>query len=189
MRRTMSRRVGGAIVAVTMVLAMGRGTAAGRTPAPAGPSPGWMSGLHWVNSAPLQPADLAGRVVLVEFWTFDCYNCRRTVPAMKALASRYRGDSSVVIVGVHTPEMEREHDVRRVRNAVRELGLDFPVAQDNAFTAWRAFGNQYWPSLYVLDGRGMVKLNHIGELHVGTPEWGRVTATVDALRHTKARAS
>jgi len=142
----------------------------------------WLEGLAWVNTRPLTRADLAGKVVVVEFWTFDCINCRRTVPAMKRLEQEYRGASDVAIVGIHTPELEHERDAGNVRRAVERLGLGYPVARDNELRAWHAFDNRYWPALYVLDRNDRVRSTHVGELHVGTPAWSELHRTIERLR-------
>ena len=142
----------------------------------------WLAELRWVNAKPLAPADLKGKVVLVEFWTFDCINCRRTVPAMRRLAASYGGARDVVIIGLHTPELEHERDLGNVRRAIQRLGLTFPVAQDNDYSAWRAFDNHYWPALYLIDRGGVIRATHIGELHLDTPEWRALLGQIDALR-------
>src|SRR5438445_4966826 len=95
-----------------------------RTPGP------WLPGLRWVHSRPLEDADLAGRVVLVEFWAFDCINCRRTVPAMRRLEVEHRAEKDLVIIGVHTPELEEERDFGNLTRAVGRLGIRYPVAHD-----------------------------------------------------------
>jgi len=147
---------------------------------------GWLEGLRWVNADPISAATIKGRVVVVEFWTFDCINCRRTIPAMKALADAFPDSKDVTIIGVHTPELERERDFGNVRRAVSRLGLRFAVAQDNDYSAWNAFQNQYWPALYVLDRRGAVRYQHVGELHLGTPAWEELQRTIRELRKTRA---
>jgi thiol-disulfide isomerase/thioredoxin len=157
------------------------------TPPAAGASnvvsaPIWLSGLRWVNVRPISAADLRGKVVVVEFWTFDCVNCRRTVPAMRTLAGSYRAAQDVVVIGIHTPELDHERRFDNVRRAVDRLGLRFPVAQDNDYTAWRAFDNHYWPALYVIDRSGAIRTRHIGELHFGTPAWKALIGNIEALR-------
>jgi len=141
---------------------------------------------EWLNSRPLTHADLAGKVVLVEFWTFDCINCRRTVPAMKRLYTRFAEGGDVVIVGVHTPELAHERDPRAVQRAIDRLQLPYPVLLDNTMANWRAFDNQYWPALYVIDRRGVIRDLHIGELHEGTPAWRSVVALIESLRRERA---
>src|SRR2546426_956054 len=133
------------------VLPLPRPGAAGARPGP------WLEGLKWVNARPLSAADLRGKVVLVEFWTFDCINCRRTVPAISRLAAAYGKARDVLILGIHTPELEHERDTPSVRRAVRRLKLLIPVAQDNDFVAWRAFDNHYWPAIHVLDAQGAIR--------------------------------
>jgi thiol-disulfide isomerase/thioredoxin len=148
----------------------------------AGPPGAWLRGVRWMNASPPAARDLAGRVVAVEFWTFECINCRRTLPAMKALDAEYRGARDVAIVSVHTPELERERDPAELRRAIARLGIRYPVAQDNDLVAWRAFGNQYWPCLYLLDRRGAIRYRHIGELHPDTPGWAAFRQAIEELR-------
>jgi thiol-disulfide isomerase/thioredoxin len=142
--------------------------------------PDWTSGLVWLQPARLDPTALTGRVTVVEFWTFACINCRRTIPAMRALASSVAPE--VAIVGIHTPETDEERDAAAVRRAIAREHIGFAVAQDNDYRAWRAFGNQYWPALYLLDRQGRVRYSHIGELHLGTPQWKAVLGEIAALR-------
>ena len=146
----------------------------GRRPAPP------IVSKTWINSAPIRPADLKGRVVLVEFWTFGCGNCQATVPAMQRLWSDY-GDRRLVLVGVHTPETSTEREPGNVRAAIAEQKISFPVALDNDYRIWKSFGNRYWPTIYVIDARGALRFTHIGELHVGTNEWRDLTRRIDAL--------
>lgn len=156
--------------------------ASGAAGTPPGETPGdeWLAHVEWVNHAPLGAPDLRGHVVVVEFWAFECINCRRTVPAMRKLSETFKG-SNVLILGLHSPELDEERVRANVVEAVKQYQLDYPVAQDNEFAAWRAFGNQYWPALYVLDGAGRVRARHIGELHLGTPEWNSLVGTIRDL--------
>jgi len=117
---------------------------------------------QWLNSAPLTAADLRGKVVLVDFWTYSCINCLRTLPYVKAWAAKYR-DQGLVVVGVHAPEFAFERDLANVRRAVQELGIGYPVAVDNQFAIWRAYANRYWPAHYFIDARGRVRHHHFGE--------------------------
>ena len=117
---------------------------------------------EWVNSEPLTLASLRGKVVVIDFWTYSCINCLRTLPYLKAWDETYRGDG-LVIVGVHSPEFAFERVPANVRREVRSLGLRYPVALDNGFETWRAFGNQYWPAKFFLDRRGHVRFAHFGE--------------------------
>ena len=99
---------------------------------------------------------------------------------MRALHERYN-DDGLIVIGVHTPEFEREKDVQKVSEAIERLQLPYAVAIDNESVTWRAFRNQYWPSLFVIDKRGVVRTNHIGELHEGTPDWDEMTGLVEQL--------
>src|SRR5215210_4263760 len=116
---------------------------------------------EWLNSPRLTPSDLLGKVVLVDFCTYTCINWLRTLPYVRAWAKRYT--HGLVVVGVHTPEFPFEHDLDNVRRAVREMGIEYPIAIDNHYAIWNAFGNQYWPALYFIDARGRVRQHHFGE--------------------------
>jgi thiol-disulfide isomerase/thioredoxin len=116
----------------------------------------------WLNSEPLTADALRGRVVAVQFWTYSCVNWLRTLPYVAAWAERY-ADRGLVVVGAHAPEFSFEHDLANVRRAAAELGVAYPVVIDNEFAIWRAFGNHYWPALYVVDGDGHVRYEHFGE--------------------------
>lgn len=140
---------------------------------------------RWLNSEPLTDAALRGKVRLVEFWTFACINCLRTVPAMNRLQQRLAG-GDVVVIGVHTPELDRERDPRQVEEAIRRLQIRFPVALDNDYATWRAYGNHYWPALYVVDKRGVIRHVHVGELHEGTTAWKSLLDLVERLRREPA---
>jgi thiol-disulfide isomerase/thioredoxin len=116
----------------------------------------------WLNSPPLTEADLRGKVVLVDFWTYTCINWLRTLPYLRAWAEKY-GDQGLVVIGVHTPEFEFEKDAENVRRAVNAMGIEYPVATDNEYAVWRAFQNHAWPALYFIDVQGRVRYRHIGE--------------------------
>ena len=116
----------------------------------------------WIGSEPLSPAALRDHVVLVNFWTLTCINWLRQEPYVRAWARAYRADG-LVVLGVHTPEFSFEHDVERVRRAVAERGIDYPVAVDNDYAIWRAFANRYWPALYFADAEGVIRDEHFGE--------------------------
>src|SRR5437773_748597 len=116
----------------------------------------------WVNSRPLSIPKLRGKVVLVDFWTYSCINCLRTLPYLKAWDARYRS-KGLVILGVHTPEFAFEHDLGNVRAAVKRLGVRYPVALDNSYGTWKAYGNQYWPADYLVDQAAHVRDVHFGE--------------------------
>ncbi len=116
----------------------------------------------WVNSRPLSLPRLRGKVVLVDFWTYSCINCLRTLPYLKAWDARYRS-KGLVILGVHTPEFAFEHDLGNVRGAVKRLGVRYPVALDNSYGTWKAYANNYWPADYLVDQAGRVRHIHFGE--------------------------
>jgi len=117
---------------------------------------------EWVNSPPLTPELLRGKVVLVDFWTYSCINCLRTLPYVRAWAQKYK-DAGLVVIGVHTPEFAFEKRSANVHRAIKDLGIEFPVAVDSDFAVRRAFGNQYWPALYFIDSRGRIRHHKFGE--------------------------
>jgi thiol-disulfide isomerase/thioredoxin len=123
---------------------------------------------EWLNSPRLTPPSLAGKVVLVDFWTYTCINWLRTLPYLRAWTHKYR--QGLVVIGVHTPEFEFEKNVDNVRRAVRQLRIEYPIAIDNDYSIWRAFKNQYWPALYFIDARGRVRQHHFGEGEYGRSE-------------------
>jgi thiol-disulfide isomerase/thioredoxin len=116
----------------------------------------------WLNSPPLTAADLQGKVVLVDFWTYTCINWLRTVPYVRAWAARYK-EAGLVVIGVHTPEFSFEENVDNVRKAAKERGVTYPIAIDNDRAIWSGFGNHYWPALYFIDASGRVRDHHFGE--------------------------
>jgi thiol-disulfide isomerase/thioredoxin len=116
----------------------------------------------WLNSEPLGPAELRGRVVLVNFWTLTCINWLRQEPYVRAWSQAYR-DDGLVVIGVHTPEFAFEHDIDGVRRATRERRIGYPVAVDNDYAVWSAFDNHYWPALYFVDADGIIRDHHFGE--------------------------
>lgn len=116
----------------------------------------------WFNSAPLKVADLRGKVVLVNFWTYGCVNCVNTLPHVTQLYSKYK-DKGFVIVGIHTPEFPFEHSSNSVQAALKRHGITYPVAQDNKSATWNAYRNQYWPAQYIVDQSGRIVYSHAGE--------------------------
>ena len=116
----------------------------------------------WLNSAPVTEAALRGRVVLIQFWTFTCINWLRTLPYVRAWNRRYAGEG-LVAIGVHTPEFDVEEDAENVRRAADHLRVDYPIALDTAYTIWDAFGNRFWPALYLIDAHGRIRYNYFGE--------------------------
>jgi thiol-disulfide isomerase/thioredoxin len=125
----------------------------------------------WFNTpegAQLRLADLRGRVVLLEFWTFGCVNCQRTLPFLRRLHRQYQPEFTVV--GVHSPEFAFERSVENVERAVRAAGLEYPVGLDNAFVAFNAYGNRFWPTMYLVDRAGRLRYTHIGDGAYGSTE-------------------
>jgi thiol-disulfide isomerase/thioredoxin len=127
-----------------------------------GPLPGFDGTTTWLNSPQLTAQQLKGKVVLVDFWTYSCINCIRTIPEVKALYERYAKDG-LVVVGVHTPEFAFERDQANVRKAIADFGITYPVAVDNDYAVWRAFSNSYWPAHYLADAKGRIRYHHYGE--------------------------
>ena len=121
---------------------------------------------EWLNSSRLTAASLAGKVVLVDFWTYTCINWLRTLPYVRAWAHKYK--QGLVVVGVHTPEFRFERDLANVRRAVQQMKIEYPVVIDSDYAIWRAFRNQYWPALYFLDAHGKIRERHFGE---GKYDW------------------
>jgi thiol-disulfide isomerase/thioredoxin len=124
--------------------------------------PSFAGATGWLNSEPLGPAELRGRVVLVNFWTLTCINWLRQEPYVRAWSHAYR-DGGLIVVGVHTPEFSFEHEIDGVRRATRERAIDYPVALDNDYAVWGAFANHYWPALYFVDADGIIRDHHFGE--------------------------
>ncbi|KVV42334.1 cytochrome C biogenesis protein [Burkholderia territorii] len=164
---------GGAMMAATADAAQSGGAmmraanVSPATPAPAalpveGTLPSLDGAVQWLNSPPLTAAGLRGKVVLVDFWTYSCINCLRTLPYTTAWARKY-APYGLVVIGVHAPEFAFERDIGNVKKAVHDLGIDFPVAIDNHYTIWRAFSNEYWPAHYFVDAQGRVRRHHFGE--------------------------
>ncbi|MGH9969152.1 MAG: redoxin domain-containing protein [Pyrinomonadaceae bacterium] len=121
-----------------------------------------ISSGFWINSEPLKLKSLRGRVVLIEFWTFGCFNCRNTLPSIKKWDARYR-DKGLTVIGVHSPEFDEEKKIDHLRREVTELGIQYPVVSDNDYATWSSYGVHAWPTLFVLDKQGRVRWKHVGE--------------------------
>ena len=135
----------------------------GRTGSAIGDAAPEFAGIsEWINSGPLRMEELRGKVVLIDFWTYTCVNCIRTMPFLRDWQDKY-AEHGLVIVGVHSPEFDFEKITENVRDAAAEFGLAYPIAQDNAFRTWRAFSNQFWPAKYLIDADGVVRYTHFGE--------------------------
>ncbi len=124
--------------------------------------PAFDGATGWLNSPPLSPADLRGKVVLVDFWTYTCINWLRTLGYVRAWAEKY-ADQGLVVVGVHTPEFPFERDVDNVRRAANDLAVEYPIALDSDYAIWDAFSNRYWPAVYIADADGRIRHHHFGE--------------------------
>ena len=129
----------------------------------------------WLNSAPLSAAELRGKVVLVDFWTYTCVNWLRTLPYVRAWAEKYK-EHGLVVIGVHTPEFPFEKDLDNVRRAVNQMRVAYPVVIDSDYAVWRAFGNNAWPAVYLIDAQGRVRYRHLGE-----GEYERTEETIQQL--------
>lgn len=161
-----------AIAVAFVILGVGIAIAATRVsflqgPAPTGskradPAPEFVGISRWLNSPPLTIEALRGKVVLVDMWTYSCINCIRTFPALKALYERYHS-AGLEIVGVHSPEFNFEKNPANVQAAIAQYKLPWPVAMDNDMATWRAYRNRYWPHVYVIDARGVIRFDQIGE--------------------------
>lgn len=127
-----------------------------------GPMPAIAGATGWLNGRPLGAADLEGKVVLVDFWTYSCINCIRAIPHIRALHDRYAKDG-LVVIGVHSPEFAFERDPDNVARAIRDQEIGYPVALDNNLAIWRAFKNRYWPATYIADAKGRIRYHHFGE--------------------------
>jgi len=139
------------------------GSASATTSSAASASAPEFTGIdRWFNSAPLSMEALRGKVVLVDFWTYACVNCIHTLPQLAQWQERYR-DQGLVVVGVHTPEFAFEREAGNLQSAIERLGIAYPVAQDNRYQTWNAWGTQYWPSAYLVDRTGQVVFRHVGE--------------------------
>ncbi len=148
------------LAALAFSLAVSAGATAGPVNPAAAPE---LKGIStWLNSAPLTMAGLKGKVVLVDFWTYTCINCIRTLPYVTKWYDTYT-DKGLVVVGVHTPEYAFERKTDNVKDAIGRFKINYPVAQDNRYDTWSAFNNRYWPALYLVDKQGRIVYTHFGE--------------------------
>lgn len=127
-----------------------------------GSAPEFTGISSWQNSPPLSMRALKGKVVLIDFWTYSCINCLRTLPHIKKWHDKYK-DQGLVIVGVHTPEFAFERKTSNVQTAMKRFDIRYAVAQDNEYATWKAYGNQYWPAVYLVDRNGTIVFKHFGE--------------------------
>jgi thiol-disulfide isomerase/thioredoxin len=179
-RRILLYFIAGAVAAVYILLA--QAPQAVQQPVTVGPAPEFTGDRpeDWINSEPLRLADLRGNVVLIDFWTFDCWNCYRSFPWLNDLESRLQG-MGLRVVGVHTPEFEHEHVRAHVERKVREFGLHHPVMIDNDYRYWYALRNNYWPAFYLLDRKGFVRASFVGETHAGDKRARAIESMLDEL--------
>jgi thiol-disulfide isomerase/thioredoxin len=164
---------------LSAVAAAGLAAAAAAQAAPKAPEFTHSSQADWLNSKPLRLRELRGKVVLIEFWAFECVNCRRTQPWLHAIQKRY-ADKEFVIVSVHTPELPEERSTANVRAAVAEQQIANPVMVDGDYSYWNAMKNQYWPAFYVIDKRGRIAARAIGEMHVGQARAAELERAIEA---------
>ena len=133
------------------------------------PAPEFQNIDTWLNSQPLKLGELRGKVVLVDFWTYTCINCLNHLPYVKDWNQKYK-DQGLVVVGVHTPEFAFEKSTKNVKDAIERLQIKHAVAQDNGYGTWKAFRNQYWPAVYLIDKQGKIVYSHFGEGSYATTE-------------------
>jgi hypothetical protein len=134
----------------------------------------------WINSEPLSTDKLRGRVLLLDFWTFDCWNCYRSFPWLKSLETGLT-DEAFTVIGIHTPEFDHERVPENVRVKVHQFGLHHPVMLDNDFRYWRSMNNRYWPAYYVIDKEGTVRGRFVGETHAGGGQAKKIEKLVRKL--------
>jgi thiol-disulfide isomerase/thioredoxin len=143
-------------------------------------APEFPKGVEWVQGGPLKLANLRGRVTVLHFWTNGCINCIHNYPVYRAWQEKYPA-KDVTLVGVHTPEFDREAPAERVKAKARANGLKFPVVLDDKARVWKAWGNRYWPSIYLIDKKGRVRYRWEGELHLDTADGKRFARHIDEL--------
>lgn len=157
-------------------------TRAGTILDPARPAPAFThtATSEWINSEPLRLTDLRGQVVLLDVWTFDCWNCYRSFPWLRALEARL-ADEAFQVIGIHSPEFEHEKIRANIEAKVTEFGLEHPIMIDNDFSYWNALANRYWPTFYVIDQQGRLRGRFIGETHAGDRQAQRIEAIIHQL--------
>lgn len=164
-----------ALFVAWQALTVSGGVVAGSLPEFSGRAPS-----VWLNSEPLKVADLRGKVVLLDVWTFDCWNCYRSFPWLKSLESRL-ADKPFQVIGIHTPEFSHEKKRANVERKLAEFGIEHPVMMDNDFAYWKALSNRYWPAFYVVDKKGEIRGRFIGETHAGDRNARRIEALIETL--------
>ncbi len=144
------------------------------------PAPEFTIGADWINSSPLTLGDLKGSVVLLDVWTFGCWNCYRSFPWLRDLETRL-GPKGLKVVGIHSPEFEHERDGAAVRAKAREFGLTHPIMLDNDFRYWKALNNRYWPAYYLIDREGRIQARFVGETHKDSAQAREIEGVLEAL--------
>lgn len=152
------------------------------TPTQADPAPEFTATAadDWINSPPLRMDSLKGQVVLLDVWTFGCWNCYRSFPWLRDLEARL-GPRGLKVIGIHSPEFEPERDGAAVRLKAREFGLTHPIMLDNDFRYWKALNNRYWPAYYLIDRDGRIRARFVGETHAGTAQAQAIEGTIEKL--------
>ena len=179
-------------VAIALLLGLSAGlyvvAANHRSPTQVGvPAPEFARVTDWLNSKPLHLADQKGKVVLVHFWTNGCINCIHNYPHYRAWQDKYRNNKNFLIIGIHTAEFDAEKDVDRIKERMARNSLSFAVAVDNEGATWKAWGNQYWPCIYLVDKTGNIRYRWEGEL--GDNGYKQVTGRIDGLLAERAAKS
>ena len=170
--------IGAMLMALTATVAIAdTGPANGVRPAPAFTHTG---AEDWLNSKPLSWESLRGQIVIIDVWTFDCWNCYRSLPWLHDVEARYR-DQGLRVIGVHTPELPQEYVRANVVRKLTELQVTEPVMLDNDYSYWKALGNQYWPAFYLVDKRGQIRGLFVGETHVGDANARAIEAAIGKL--------
>ena len=189
----MKSKLGPAVVLIVLALALVYLTAPSTRAYDAEKAPQAPEFTHggaqdWINSSPLTLAALRGRVVLLDFWTFDCWNCYRSFPWLKSVEQKF-SDRAFTVVGVHTPEFKHERVRANVVRKVKEFELEHPVMMDNDYSYWRAVGNRYWPAFYLIDKQGRIRASFFGETHAGDARALAIEEHISELLAEKAPAS
>jgi thiol-disulfide isomerase/thioredoxin len=175
------RQVLGALPALPMVAtAIAAKLAAGANEFTTAPEFTSQDERDWINSPPLRWMALAGRVVLLDIWTSECWNCYRSFPWLRSVETRF-APRGLAIVGIHSPELEVERDRARVAQKAREFKLDHPIMIDNDFRYWKALNNEYWPAFYLVDRHQRMRATFFGETHQGDLQATRIESTIEKL--------
>jgi len=168
------------LLLVSLLGLLGLGQGGGLTSARVMPEFTNNNSAEWFNSKPLKRADLKGKVVLLDVWTYGCWNCYRSFPWLNELEARFSSHNFQVI-GIHTPEFGHEKLARNVAEKIKKFKLHHPVMMDNDFAYWKALGNRYWPSFYIIDKQGQIRFTHVGETHAGDRNARHIEAEIRQL--------